>query len=396
MYIKRLFFIFILSCCCSVTFASSKIDNIDSTKDSLINVYQKNISTLHYISRKTDNAKMFLTKTWDYTDSLLNLSDDNSWVDSVRSQLELTATTCEENLNHKVQFFPFLIGEIDYLGFADDAIEYAHDKALSKLLLTQFNFGLHFNTVQDLNLSSIIINDNCDDEMFEIIKQTIISNTKHHILSLPDFFIKKNVSEDSLMMSKICDYYGLKRLGIFESSDIDNINNKLFLAKSSFKIFDVETGFTETIYNKGFSYDKRGVWFLNFIWLVLFGVFSITIFSFFEEQILKVFRLRKMIFQTSFSDILYSFWRLLRLVLSSFFLPFFLSLFIVYLFSFLTPSGYDHYLERTSILWMISLTLGMAFIPLLMNLFFINRLDLDGFHSDKGYRVFANTSYCII
>ena len=324
MYIKRLFFIFILSCCCSVTFAFSKIDNVDSTKDSLINVYQKNISTLNYISRKTDNAKMFLTKTWDYTDSLLNLSDDNRWVDSVRSQLELTATTCEENLNHKVQFFPFLIGEIDYLGFADDAIEYAHDKALSKLLLTQFNFGLHFNTVQDLNLSSIIINDNCDDEMFEIIKQTIISNTKHHILSLPDFFSKDLVFEDSLMMSKICDYYGLKRLGIFESSDIDNINNKLFLAKSSFKIFDVETGFTETIYNKGFSYDKRGVWFLNFIWLVLFGVFSITIFSFFEEQILKVFRLRKMIFQTSFSDILYSFWRLLRLVLSSFFLPFLL------------------------------------------------------------------------
>ena len=49
-------------------------------------------------------------------------------------------------------------------------------------------------------------------------------------------------------------------------------------------------------------------------------------------------------------------------------------------------------MEASSILWIVLLTIVMSIIPTLLNLLFINRLDLDGFHSEKGYRYFFNTS----
>jgi hypothetical protein len=49
-------------------------------------------------------------------------------------------------------------------------------------------------------------------------------------------------------------------------------------------------------------------------------------------------------------------------------------------------------MEASSILWIVLLTIVMSIIPTLLNLLFINRLDIDGFHSEKGYRYFFNTS----
>ena len=56
------------------------------------------------------------------------------------------------------------------------------------------------------------------------------------------------------------------------------------------------------------------------------------------------------------------------------------------------PDPEDHYLEVSAKLWMVLITLGMSIIPTIINLYFVNRLDLDGFHTLKGYRYFANTS----
>ena len=65
---------------------------------------------------------------------------------------------------------------------------------------------------------------------------------------------------------------------------------------------------------------------------------------------------------------------------------------MIYLTSFIIPNGSDHYLEVNCIIWFISLTILMSIVPIFVNLFIINRINIDGFHNLRGYKTFANTS----
>ena len=56
------------------------------------------------------------------------------------------------------------------------------------------------------------------------------------------------------------------------------------------------------------------------------------------------------------------------------------------------PSAEEHFEEFSSKFWIFSITIGMSIVPTIINLYFINRMDLDGFHTIKGYRYFANSS----
>ena len=56
------------------------------------------------------------------------------------------------------------------------------------------------------------------------------------------------------------------------------------------------------------------------------------------------------------------------------------------------PTPEDHYMEFSAKIWVFLLTLGMSLVPTIINLYVINRMDLDGFHTINGYRTFANTS----
>ena len=56
------------------------------------------------------------------------------------------------------------------------------------------------------------------------------------------------------------------------------------------------------------------------------------------------------------------------------------------------PSAEEHFEEFSAKFWLFSITIGMSIIPTIVNLYFVNRMDLDGFHTVKGYRYFANTS----
>ena len=72
------------------------------------------------------------------------------------------------------------------MGFADDAIEYAYDDALNALFATKFKKNWYAHHLQMLYISSIIIRRDCDDEMFEIVKQTIMAGTDHYVLTKED------------------------------------------------------------------------------------------------------------------------------------------------------------------------------------------------------------------
>ena len=72
-----------------------------------------------------------------------------------------------------------------YYGFVDDAIEYAYDDALSQLLNTRYR-PLGNTPLSDAGITSILIREDCDNDTFEIVNQTLISNTNHRVLQIEE------------------------------------------------------------------------------------------------------------------------------------------------------------------------------------------------------------------
>ena len=397
---SKLFFVsfLILSLCCS--FLATPKNCYARASDSSESTYKKfktHIHTLNYISRKTNNSKYFLNMAVQYCDSLMMIGKDSSWAQAFKEKIELTLITCENNMNHRVQLFPYFIGFPSFMGFADDPIEYAYDNALEELLNTTFK-EIHNGPLSNANIYSVITRGNCDDEMFEIVRQTITSNTNHYVITLEELneiigvenaSLLTTGNKDTIALNKICSSLNLDKLGVFYVTNMDNIDEKIWLVHSEFSTYSPEEGQTEAVFSRGFSQDKRGVLGINVLLLLLESILFIALIAVFDEKIIKYIRTRKLF---SLKEMLFQFIKKVKFVSICFATPTLLSFVMIYSLSFLTPDPTDHYMESASILWVIALTLGMSIIPTFINLFLINRLQIDGFHNIRGYRTFANAS----
>ena len=185
--------------------------------------FKTHIHTLDYISRKTNNSKYFLNMAVQYCDSLMMIGKDSTWAQAFKEKIELTLITCENNMNHRVQLFPYFKGFPSFMGFADDAIEYAYDNALEELLNTTFK-EIHNGPLSNANICSVITRGNCDDEMFEIVKQTIMGNTSHYVITLEELneiigvenaSLLTTGNKDTTALNKICSSLNLDNLGVF-------------------------------------------------------------------------------------------------------------------------------------------------------------------------------------
>ena len=72
--------------------------------------------------------------------------------------------------------------------------------------------------------------------------------------------------------------------------------------------------------------------------------------------------------------------------------PTILSVLMIFITSFLVPNPEVHFLEPNVIIWFVSSILLISFAPLIINLFIINRLNIDGFHTKNGYQEFIAVS----
>ena len=170
-------------------------------------------------------------------------------------------------MNHKVELFPFFSGFPSYMGFADDAIEYAYDDALNTLFETTYP-SIQRGPIKDASVTSILTRDVCDDEMFEIIRQTIISSTNHYLIPydrLAELLGDKgaqsltNGSKNDSLLRTLCEDLNLNKIGIFNANDIDNIDDKIFYVYSTtFQTYSPESDGFGRIYilPKGFVRTK--------------------------------------------------------------------------------------------------------------------------------------------
>ena len=131
--------------------------NSKATSDSLkIEKYKKHVISLDYISRHTNNNKYYLSLTSNYCDSIIEIDNENLFAKLTKEKINLTLATCDQNMNHKIELFPILNGFPNYMGFADDPIEYAYDESIEKLLSTKY-IELQNVPIANTNITSVII-----------------------------------------------------------------------------------------------------------------------------------------------------------------------------------------------------------------------------------------------
>ena len=369
----------------------------NSETDSLkIKRLKNHVSSLDYITRQIDNSKYYLNLNKSYCDSILSIDPSNKFALDFKEKINLTLATCDQNINHKIELFPFFNGFPHYMGFADDPIEYAYDNSLEKLLSSKYP-KVENGPISSTNISSIVVRNSCDDEMFEIVNQILLKNTNHYIIpkhELEDILGKStatsliNGNVDLEAVSLLCEKLNLDRLGIFNVNDLDVINNSIWLVQSEFYTFHKEYGFSEPIFTRGFNIDKRSFSIIYILLLLIKSILLIAFISFLNQKLKRIFN--------SSDSIIKDLWNLfidkIKFVGISFIVPLIFSFILIYSISYLMPSAEEHFEEFSAKFWLFSITIGMSIIPTIVNLYFVNRMDLDGFHTVKGYRYFANTS----
>lgn len=387
---------FLLLVFCSII--SISLYSQTNHKDSLlIKRYKLHISSLDYISRKTDNNRHFLNLQNSYVDSIRKIDPSNSFATISKNRISLINSTCKDNINHKMELFDFFAGIPEYMGFADNPIEYAYDESINNLLsVPSLSVELDENNLT----KSILIRDSCDDEMHEIIYQLLTKNAKHSILSIYEVENLIGESEarklvngnsDETILSLLCKKLDIDRIGIFKVNNIDLINNSICLVGSSFQSYSINDGFSNLISKKGFSIDKRNISFLHILIHIFESILLISIFSFIDQRkkLWKIYKDKTISTSRSYLEL---FFEKIKFISTCFVIPFVMSLVMIKSISIIMPDSVDHFMESSSIFWLISLTISMSIIPTLLNLLFINGLDMDGFHSIKGYSYFFNTS----
>ena len=372
------------------SWANSEIDSLK------IKRLKNHVSSLDYITRQIDNSKFYLNLNKSYCDSILSIDPSNKFALDFKEKINLTLATCDQNINHKIELFPFFNGFPHYMGFADDPIEYAYDDSLEKLLSSKYP-KVENGPISNTNISSIVVRNSCDDEMFEIVNQILLKNTNHYIIpkhELEEILGKStatsliNGNVDLEAVSLLCEKLNLDRLGIFNVNDLDVINNSIWLVQSEFYTFHKEHGFAEPIFTRGFNIDKRSFSIIYILLLLIKSILLIAFISFLNQKLKRIFN--------SSDNIIKDLWNLfidkIKFVGISFIVPLIFSFILIYSVSYLMPSAEEHFEEFSAKFWLLSITIGMSIVPTIINLYFVNRMDLDGFHTVKGYRYFANTS----
>jgi hypothetical protein len=363
-------------------------------------VWLRHAVTYDSYGRDNGNDPDWLKQASLYCDSVIysetSSAEQKNKANRLKKRIGITLQTCENNLNYKIEFYQFFLGKPASYGFANDPEEYAFGNAFNKILgFTYTGFGS--TPISEFNIPCILLDGNCGEVLSETNMQTLAAKTKHVLISKQDVYdILGNKTDtlyigdpDTSSLNAICASLGIDRLGIYEISKLDSVNNLRFVSVS-FRIYSPKSGMGTMAYADAFGEDKRKGQLDIILYLIISSVLLITLLAVFEELYDR--KKSKTWHLVSFKSVWALFLSKLKLVSISQVLPTILSFLIVTFINPLAPEMSTHYQETESLLWVFALTFSMSLVPTIINLLIVNRLDLDGFHTPRGYQNFANAS----
>ena len=360
----------------------------------------KNASCYYEYALKRNNDPYYLRKSDFYCNQAIQETSDTQLIASLnilKNKIALKFSTCEQNMNHQFEFFSFFKGIPSTYGFADDNIEYSFEHALIDLL--ELPYYTASKSLGEVNGYALLRRGNTDEEMYDINFQQLSSSVNQYLLPhhlIADLIgpqnletVLSNGDSSEVLLALICNKLGINQIGVYEGNFIHQVDD-LIQTEFRFNKFTVSEGIADPMVIFGYSIDKRGILLKNGGLLLLSSLLLILILQFFEYLFDQRNRLSLNTVGSYFEW--KSFKDKLTIAILSQSIPMIIGLVLIQSLSFLTPEDSAHYLEGEAILWYITNTLVLALIPTLLSFFIVNKLNVDGFHTLRGYQIFATAS----
>lgn len=372
--------------------------------------WNRHLESLLFVSIHTENDPKFLDWAEDYCDSLSQIAGFESIANAQRVRINQTRDICGDNLNHRAPLLEMFRGRPEYMGFADDAVEYALEDALEKLISRPLIFNSR-TEIKNGALNAIVQRGTVSDDLWEIALDILDMETNHkfhRIMTLPNnnidsliWFAQQNPNNSNL--KNLADAKGINRFAVFQLNVQDCVDETLWIVEMNVRIWDEKEAFGPTISAKGFCEDKTSSPFLwNLFDFVLLGFLLLTLISGIEHMQWGAIKDKWDSLESTQEKLL---WIVLTPMyickvavkrmpktLLFLFIPSIASYIIIHACGPLVPGPTTHYQEVVAKLWIIGTAFGMSLIPTILNFFLLNRLNIDGFHSMKSYRDLANVS----
>jgi tetratricopeptide (TPR) repeat protein len=370
-----------------------------SPKDANEKLNYNNALCIYEYALTLDNDPYYLNKALHYCELALvdaQTVQERESIHILINEIELKQSTCEQNINHQFEFYSFFKGIPENYGFADDNIEYSFENAIEGLL--NLPFYRSAASLDRTNGYSILKFGNLDDEMYDINFQQLVSSTNQYILPrtvIIDLIGSENLnsilrSQNDSVLNLLCSKLGVHELGIFEGNFIHEVDDIIETQFSYSQYNQRDNNISDPLVSFGFSEDRRGVLAWNLSFLLLSSLLAIALMQFISFLIdnrriingkLIVSYFKHGTFKSNFI-----------LAILSQFLPFVIALVLLHLTVFLTPDPTTHYMESGAIIWYLSCTFLLSILPTFITFLLINKFNLNGFHSLRGYQVFLTSA----
>lgn len=375
--------------------------------------WAKHVETLLEVAVHTENDPKFLDWAEVYCDSLTAVESYATLAQEQRARINQTRDICGDNLNHRAPTLELFRGKPEYMGFADDAVEYALESATALLLNKPIEFQ-STTLVRDGALNAVVVRGDVPIDLWEIALDALDVETNYtfrRLMGSPKSALDSLVAAvqanpDEANVLALAQRLGVARLALFGVKELDVVDDRLWMVGMEMMVWDDAKGFGDTITASGFCEDKTGSPIaLNLLDVLLWSFLLLIAISGLEHiHWSNLFSLKEghegwsvgslrllAILVVPFVWIRFATQRIPKTVLFLV-LPTVVAFLFIQAVGPLVPAPTTHYQEVEAKLWVIGTAIGMSLLPTALNFFVLNRFRLDGFHSMRSYRDLANVS----
>ena len=375
--------------------------------------WAKHVETLLEVAVHTENDPKFLDWAEVYCDSLAAVESYATLAQEQRARINQTRDICGDNLNHRAPTLELFRGKPEYMGFADDAVEYALESATALLLNKPIEFQ-STTLVRDGALNAVVVRGDVPIDLWEIALDALDVETNYtfrRLMGSPKSALDSLVAAvqakpDEANVLALAQRLGVARLALFGVKELDVVDDRLWMVGMEMMVWDDAKGFGDTITASGFCEDKTGSPIaLNLLDVLLWSFLLLIAISGLEHiHWSNLFSLKEgyegwsvgslrllAILVVPFVWIRFATQRIPKTVLFLV-LPTVVAFLFIQAVGPLVPAPTTHYQEVEAKLWVIGTAIGMSLLPTALNFFVLNRFRLDGFHSMRSYRDLANVS----
>ena len=364
--------------------------------------WARHIETLLDVAVHTENDPKFLNWAELYCDSLVALDGFETIAEEKRGRINQTRDICGDNLNHRAPTLELFRGKPEYMGFADDAVEYALESATAVLLNKPVEFQ-STTLVRDGALNAVVVQGDVPIDLWEIALDALDVETNYmfrRTMGSPKTLLDSLVARVQITPSQthvmaLAKELNVERLALFEVEELDAVEERLWMVGMRLQIWNRTEGFGDIITSTGFCEDKTGSPIaLNLLDVLLWSLLLLIAIAGFEH--IHWSSIKEMDRGLALVIIPAAWIRLavdrIPKTLLFLVLPTLVAFLFIQAVGPLVPGPTTHYQEVDAKLWVIGTALGMSLLPTVLNFFVLNRFRLDGFHSMRSYRDLANVS----